>query len=121
VVPFPAPLPLQSPKFAGRPPLQKNYSLLSDVQIAALKGRLQLTATQEKYWPTVETALRNAAKKIHDQRSVAPGAPANLDADDIQQLRTAAMPLLGQLREDQKREVRSLARIIGLEAIASMI
>jgi len=31
------------------------------------------------------------------------------------------MPLLFSLREDQKREVRSLARIIGLEAVASAI
>jgi hypothetical protein len=28
---------------------------------------------------------------------------------------------LFQLREDQKREVRTLARIIGLERVASMI
>jgi hypothetical protein len=28
---------------------------------------------------------------------------------------------LFQLREDQKREVRSLARLIGLEKVASMI
>jgi hypothetical protein len=33
----------------------------------------------------------------------------------------AAMPLLIQLREDQKREVRTPARIIGLEAAASQI
>ena len=32
-----------------------------------------------------------------------------------------AMPLLVQLREDQKNEVRSLARIIGLDKVASMI
>jgi hypothetical protein len=29
--------------------------------------------------------------------------------------------LLFQLREDQKQEVRTLARIIGLEKVASMI
>jgi hypothetical protein len=31
------------------------------------------------------------------------------------------MPLLFQLREDQKQEVRTLARVIGLEKVASMI
>jgi len=31
------------------------------------------------------------------------------------------LPLLFQLREDQKREVRSLARIIGVEKVAPMI
>jgi hypothetical protein len=43
------------------------------------------------------------------------------DAEEVQQLKSAAMPLLFQLREDQKREVRALARIIGLEKVASMI
>lgn len=120
-LPFPAPLPPPRPKSADRSPLQKNYSLLSDVQIAALKGRLRLTATQELYWPAVENALRTVAKKIHDQRSAGPGAPVNLGSADVEQLKTAATPLLGKLREDQKREARSLARIIGLEAIASLI
>ena len=40
---------------------------------------------------------------------------------EVQQLKSAAMPLLFQLREDQKSEVRSLARVIGLEKVASMI
>jgi hypothetical protein len=31
------------------------------------------------------------------------------------------MPLLFQLSDDQKREVRSLARIIGLEKVAEQI
>jgi hypothetical protein len=31
------------------------------------------------------------------------------------------MPLLFQLREDQKREVRALARLIGLEQVAAAI
>ena len=43
------------------------------------------------------------------------------DADEVQQLKSAAMPLLFQLREDQKREVRTLARLIGLEKVASQI
>ena len=33
----------------------------------------------------------------------------------------AAMPLLFQLREDQKQEVRTLARLIGLEKVAAQI
>jgi ABC-type transporter Mla MlaB component len=43
------------------------------------------------------------------------------DAEEVQQLKSAAMPLLFQLREDQKREVRALARIIGLEKVAAQI
>ena len=44
-----------------------------------------------------------------------------MDFDEVAQLKSAAMPLLFQLRDDQKNEVRSLARIIGLERVASMI
>jgi len=33
----------------------------------------------------------------------------------------AAMPLLMRLREDQKKEVRQLARVLGLESVASQI
>jgi ABC-type transporter Mla MlaB component len=47
--------------------------------------------------------------------------PIDPDAEEVQQLKSAAMPLLFQLREDQKQEVRTLARIIGLEKVASMI
>ena len=43
------------------------------------------------------------------------------DSEEVQQLKSAAMPLLFQLREDQKEEVRKLARIIGLEKVASAI
>ncbi|MDB5628045.1 MAG: hypothetical protein JWQ51_385 [Tardiphaga sp.] len=110
------------PKLAA-PSGQKNYSLLSDAQIVAIRGRLNLTAAQQKSWPAVEDALRNVARKIHAARLANPGGSAPLDpaSAEVQQLKSAAMPLLFQLREDQKREVRALARIIGLEAVASRI
>jgi hypothetical protein len=101
---------------------QKNYSLLSDAQIAAIKGRLNLTAAQQQNWPAVEEALRNVARKIHAARLAnSGGAPIDPASAEVQQLKSAAMPLLVQLREDQKREVRSLARLIGLSAVASAI
>jgi hypothetical protein len=120
----PVAVPAQKPKLAAKPPVQKTYALLSDAQIAAIKGRLNLSAGQETYWPAVEDALRRVAKKIHEQRQAKPnasGPPIDPDSEEVQQLKSAAMPLLFQLREDQKREVRSLARIIGLEAVASAI
>lgn len=114
------PLPRPRPKIANQL-VQKNYSLLSDMQIAALKGRLQLTRAQEPYWPAVENALRDVARKVHARRSAEPGASANLEAGDVEQIKAAAQPLLSKLREDQKREARALARVIGLEAVASLI
>jgi hypothetical protein len=112
------------PKVVSKPPPQKTYALLSDVQIAGIKERLKLSSTQESYWPPVETALRAVARKIHATRQTDPGAtgmPIDPDSEEVQQLKSAAMPLLFQLREDQKSEVRSLARIIGLEKVAEMI
>ena len=59
-----------------------------------------------------------------DPKKAAPeklAAPIDPDAEEVQQLKSAAMPLLFQLREDQKREVRTLARLIGLEKVAAQI
>lgn len=129
--PKPAAAPLDVPDAAKpklvtkpSPPPQKPYALLSDAQIATIKERLRLSPEQESYWPAVETALRAVARKIHATRPAAPhstGAPIDPDSAEVQQLKSAAMPLLFQLREDQKREVRTLARLIGLEKVASLI
>jgi hypothetical protein len=119
-----APLSPPKPKHVAKPQVQKAYALLSDVQIAGIKERLKLSASQESYWPAVESALRAVARKIHATRKADPnatGLPIDPDAEEVQQLKSAAMPLLFQLREDQKQEVRTLARIIGLEKVASMI
>ncbi len=99
---------------------------MSDGQIAGIKERLKLSSSQESYWPPVETALRAVARKIHSTRqgNAASGTAApqiDPDSDEVQQLKSAAMPLLFQLREDQKEEVRKLARIIGLDKVASAI
>lgn len=112
------------PKAAAKPQPQKAYSLLSDVQISGIKDRLKLSSSQEYYWPSVETALRNVARKIQANKLSNPqvqGVQLDPDSQEVQQLKSAAMPLLFQLREDQKEEVRKLARIIGLEKVAQQI
>ncbi|MGZ3295099.1 MAG: hypothetical protein ACXU9D_17735 [Xanthobacteraceae bacterium] len=113
------------PKLVVKPAPQKPYTLLSDEQIAGLKERLRLSSDQESYWPAVETALRAVARKIHAARHGDPHAtgvpPIDPDAAEVQQLKSAAMPLLFRLREDQKQEVRKLARLIGLEKVAAQI
>jgi hypothetical protein len=119
-----APASPPKPKAVAKPQPQKNYALLSDGQIAGIKDRLKLSASQESYWPPVEAALRAVARKIHAGRQANPnaaGVPIDPESEEVQQLKSAAMPLLFQLREDQKNEVRSLARIIGLEKVAAMI
>jgi hypothetical protein len=112
------------PKLASKPQPQKSYALLSDAQIAGIKDRLHLTSDQEPYWPGIESALRAVARKIHAARQTNPNANASAidpDSQEVQQLKSAAMPLLFQLRDDQKEEVRRLARIIGLDKVAAAI
>lgn len=114
------------PKVAAKPvpAPQKSYALLSDEQIAGIKERLKLSPDQEYYWPGVENALRAVARKLHANRqanSRAAVAAIDPDSAEVQQLKSAAMPLLFQLREDQKKEVRALARLIGLEQVAAAI
>jgi len=113
------------PVAAAKPPVQKSYALLSDAQIAGIKDRLKLTPDQEYYWPGIENALRAVSRKIQAARLSDPNnaAAVKIDPDgaEVLELKSAAMPLLFQLREDQKREVRSLARLIGLEKVAQAI
>src|SRR6202035_5597853 len=119
----PAALP-PKPKLAAKPAPQKSYALLSDVQIAGIKERLRLSSDQESYWPAVENAVRGVPRQHRFTRQGHPpatGAPIDPDAAEVQQLKSAAMPLLFQLREDQKQEVRTLARLIGLEKVAAQI
>jgi ABC-type transporter Mla MlaB component len=119
-----APAATPKPVAVSKPQPQKSYALLSDAQIAVIKERLKLSSDQEYYWPAVETALRAVARKIHATRQADPkatGTPIDPDAAEVQQLKSAAMPLLFQLREDQKQEVRTLARLIGLDKVAAQI
>jgi hypothetical protein len=81
-------------------------------------------SVRQQHWPGVQNALRAIARKIHATRQAnraAGSAPIDPEWEEVQQLKSVAMPLLFQLREDQKREVRSLAHIIGLGSVASLI
>ena len=100
--------------------------VLDDAQIASIKGRLHLTPDQERMWPAVEAALRNIAyEKMRDARRR--GAPAggsdvaSLDPNGaaVQDLKSAAIPLIMSFNDEQKNEVRSLAHVMGLDRLAS--
>jgi hypothetical protein len=115
----------QPPAAKPKPPPPGPMGLLDDGQIAGIKTRLRLTSEQAGYWPAVETALRAVAKmQLNDMRlNRNPSGKVNIDVNspEVQQLVWAAMPLLQRLREDQKREVRRLVRVIGLDQLASQI
>jgi len=118
----PQPVAPSRPKQATRH--QPSFAILSDEQIASVKERMKLTSYQAQYWPAIESALRKIGAKLNRSgKGAAEVTAASIDPDsqEVQDLKTAAFPLLFTLSEDQKREVRTLARVIGLDAVASAI
>jgi hypothetical protein len=105
------------PRNSGRP-----GAVLNDTQIASIKERLHLTPEQERHWPALEAALRKLAWKKPPQvarRAAAQSAPPTVDPNsvDLERLKTAAAPLILSFSSEQKREVRALANIVGLEKL----
>jgi hypothetical protein len=99
-------------------------ALLDDSQIASIKQRLNLTANQERMWPAVEAELRKLAyaqpPQDPHQKGSRPKPPATfeLSSADLERLNKAAKPLILSFSDDQKDELRTMARITGLEKFA---
>jgi hypothetical protein len=103
-------------------------ALFNEAQLVSIKNRLKLSSYQEQYWPAVEAALRaigwrakqDAARK-GDPRAAQTHAAEMIDPNgaEVQQLKSAAFPLIMSMNDDQKREVRMLAMVMGLERVAS--
>ncbi len=96
-------------------------AMLDDAQIASIKQRLHLTPEQEEMWPAVEAALRNVAfARAHEahRRGVRPGV-LDPNSTEVQDLKSAAIPLLMSFSSEQKDEVRSMAHVMGLDQLAS--
>jgi hypothetical protein len=101
--------------------------VLNSAQIASIRERLKLTSYQNQLWPPVESALRDISYQGHaDGRKVASntlasvhGATIDPNSASVQRLKSAAFPLLMSLSEDQKDEIRSMVRLMGLESLAS--
>ncbi|MBR1222032.1 hypothetical protein JQ557_28800 [Bradyrhizobium sp. U87765 SZCCT0131] len=104
-------------------PAKPTNVILNDAQIASLKQRLRLSPMQEPYWPEIEAALRGVVKQIYEANKNGHGKPVPVDTStaEVERLKTAAMPLLMQMRPDQKAEVINLARIIGMEKLVAML
>ena len=100
-------------------------ALFNAAQLASIKSRLRLTPNQEEYWPPVESALRDIGWKATHDDTRKPGSRPNLAAtidpnsDEVQRLKSAAFPLIMSMNEDQKREVRMLAQVMGLQQVAA--
>jgi len=121
--PIPAARPAQSKTnvVAARKANERPGFVLNDAQIASIKERLHLTPGQEEMWPAVEAALRNFAY-THLRDAKKHGAPpvqvASADPE-VQDLKSAAIPLLMSFSSEQKDEIRNLAHVMGLDQLAS--
>jgi len=116
-----------TPAAPARHVASRPSSVLNDAQIASIKKRLNLTPDQAPLWPAVETALRNISYKGKDTKVAnlgngtghGPMAYVDTNSAEVQQLKYAALPLIMRLNDDQKREVKSMAYVMGLESVAS--
>jgi hypothetical protein len=104
--------------------------LFNDAQLASIKTRLKLSQYQEQYWPPVENALRAIGRTVArgtPPKTTAMGyasesrlaAQIDPDSDEVQQLKSAAFPLIMSMNDDQKQQVRNIAHVMGLERVAS--
>jgi hypothetical protein len=110
-------------------PKKKDGELFNDAQLASIKTRLKLTDYQQQYWPPVENALRaigHAVAQNPQPKTTALGyaseprlAQIDPDGPEVQQLKSAAFPLIMSMNDDQKQQVRNIAHVMGLERVAS--
>jgi hypothetical protein len=124
--PKPARVAAATPEPRPAPRARKDSgALFNAAQLASIKSRLRLSPNQEEYWPAVESALRDIGWKATHDDTRKPGARPNLAAtidpnsDEVQRLKSAAFPLIMSMNEDQKREVRMLAQVMGLQQVAA--
>jgi len=104
-------------KVPPRPAAKPDNHVLNDAQISAIKARLKLTPDQQRHWPGVEAALRGIAYKVNKSG----GKLASIDPEsaEVQQLKSAAIPLIMMFNEQQKSEVRQLVQVMGLQRLAA--
>lgn len=105
------------PAVVAPKPAHRSNAVLNDSQIAGIKKRLALTPEQERYWPAVEAELR---KMEYSKKSSQGGSRmASIDTSkmDVEGLKSAGFPLVMSFSDDQRRELKSLAHLLGLESV----
>jgi hypothetical protein len=129
-----APAPVRLASVASKPVIpaaerapSRPRAVLNDAQIASIKRRLNLTPDQERMWPSVEAALRNLAYAKDSQSPHKGGARdaaqavASIDpaSPDVQNLKSAAFPLIMSFSDNQMRELQDITRVAGLDKLVS--
>lgn len=116
-----------------------DWKTLTDLRIGLVKGALQLTPEQARYWPAIEEAIRNRAKNrqariekiVETVGKAADDGPLEILRDrdpvnflnrraealaqrsaDLKKLADAWQPLYGKLEPEQKRRMAALALFV---------
>ncbi len=103
-------------------PSRRSNAVLNDSQIASIKKRLSLTPDQERYWPAVEAELRKMEYKKDQQGKSTQGtrmAAVDMTKVDVEGLKSAGFPLVMSFNDEQRRELKSLAHLLGLDNVMS--
>jgi hypothetical protein len=113
--PAPAPAKIALASVSTKPAKPRSPAVLNDSQIAGIKKRLNLTPEQERYWPAVEAELRKMeySKKPGGSRT----ASIDMSKVNVEGLKSAGFPLVMSFSDDQRRELKSLAHLLGLESV----
>jgi hypothetical protein len=100
----------------------------ASVNIDRIKSTLKLNAAQERYWPAVESALRDLGRQqaSSDQDGIVRRLSRRvvsvvLNTAAVQRLATAAKPLIAALDDDQKRAAVGLAHEMGLGPVVAAL
>ena len=101
----------------------------ASIDVARIKAVLRLTADQEPYWPPVEAALRDVARRQQTEsentnfvRRVSNRlVSVVLDSAAIQRLAVAVRPLIARLDMQQMQTANSLAHEMGLGPVVAAL
>lgn len=101
----------------------------ASINVARIKSALQLTAEQEPYWPAVDAALRDVARRqqtSNEQSGIVRRISSKvvsvvLDSVAIQRLVTAAGPLIARLDSQQMMAAQNLAHEMGLGPVVAAL
>jgi len=102
---------------AAPKPAPRSNAVLNESQIAGIKKRLALTPDQERYWPAVEAELRKMEYSKKSPQGGSRMASIDMSKMDVEGLKSAGFPLVMSFSDDQRRELKSLAHLLGLESV----
>ncbi len=101
---------------------------MAAIDIARVKRVLQLTPEQERYWPPVEAALRDIARRQEEaepaglvRRISHKVVSIALDSAAVGRLARVARPLIERLNDDQKQGAMALAQEMGLGPVLAAL